>query len=30
MVDNGEFEHFEAPYLENAAKEIDKKLNAKN
>ena len=28
MVDNGEFERFDAKYLENAAKEIDKKLNS--
>ena len=26
MVDNGVFEHFDCPYLENAAKEIDKKI----
>lgn len=27
MVDNGAFEHFDCPYLEKAAKEIDQKLN---
>ena len=29
LVDNGMFERFEAPYLEAAAKEIDKKINSK-